>query len=173
MADFETAIAYVLKNEGGFVDDPEDHGGATNMGITQATLSEWIGRQATTDEVRTLTPQLAKLIYRVTRWNAMRLPEVASTAVATAIMDAAVLFGVYGASRSAQEALNMPGVVVDGHIGDATLAALAVVVPRKFINAFVVALGARIDLIVKTAPEDTKFKTGWANRINRYPLLAP
>ena len=35
---FEACLAHVLQSEGGYVDHPSDPGGATNMGITIATL---------------------------------------------------------------------------------------------------------------------------------------
>ena len=35
MADFNKAIAIILKHEGGYVNDPDDPGGETNMGITK------------------------------------------------------------------------------------------------------------------------------------------
>ena len=37
----ETLIANVIQREGGFVDDPLDHGGATKYGITQRTYDDW------------------------------------------------------------------------------------------------------------------------------------
>lgn len=39
--DFDVALAFVLRAEGGYVNNPADPGGATNMGITQRTYDEW------------------------------------------------------------------------------------------------------------------------------------
>ncbi len=42
MADlFQQCLNFTLTQEGGFVDDPYDPGGATNMGITLATYRSW------------------------------------------------------------------------------------------------------------------------------------
>jgi lysozyme family protein len=42
MADgFDACLAFTLREEGGYVDDPADPGGATNMGITLATYRQW------------------------------------------------------------------------------------------------------------------------------------
>lgn len=57
-------IADILRREGGFVHHPLDRGGATNYGITQATLARWRGRAVTVDDVRALTPEEAGDIYR-------------------------------------------------------------------------------------------------------------
>lgn len=53
----------IIRREGGFVDNPNDRGGATKYGITIGTLSEVLGRQATVDEVRNLTEEAARNIY--------------------------------------------------------------------------------------------------------------
>lgn len=36
---FATIMPYIFQEEGGFVDNPADPGGATNMGITIGTLA--------------------------------------------------------------------------------------------------------------------------------------
>lgn len=56
-------IGRLIKREGGFVNDPNDRGGATNMGITQDTLSKHLGRKATVEEVRGLKEETAREIY--------------------------------------------------------------------------------------------------------------
>lgn len=52
---FEQALACVLASEGGYVDHPLDPGGATNRGITQATLAGVRGRPVDKAEVRALS----------------------------------------------------------------------------------------------------------------------
>ena len=42
---FDCCLDFVFEREGGYVDDPHDPGGATNMGITLATLAAWRGRR--------------------------------------------------------------------------------------------------------------------------------
>jgi hypothetical protein len=54
----------ILAREGGFVNHPADRGGPTNFGVTQATLASWRGREATIDDVRSLTIDEARDIYR-------------------------------------------------------------------------------------------------------------
>ena len=56
-------ITTVLKYEGGFVNDLADRGGATNWGITQATLTAWRKRPATVADVK------AALHAGVADWN--------------------------------------------------------------------------------------------------------
>src|SRR4051794_36362256 len=68
-ANFEKCFAFILQFEGGFTNDPKDPGGPTNLGITQATLSAFLGRQATIAEVKALTPEKVAPIYRGKFWD--------------------------------------------------------------------------------------------------------
>lgn len=68
-SNFERAFALTLKHEGGYVDHPKDPGGATNLGITIGTLTDWLGRPATKAEVKALTPASVKPIYRKNYWD--------------------------------------------------------------------------------------------------------
>ena len=63
-ADIESALVFTLKNEGGYTDHPLDKGGPTNKGITIGRLSEYLGRNATKDEVKNLDFETIKLIYK-------------------------------------------------------------------------------------------------------------
>jgi lysozyme family protein len=60
----ERIISDLLAREGGFVNHPADRGGATKFGITQDTLSAWLGRAASVEDVRALTASEAGAIYR-------------------------------------------------------------------------------------------------------------
>lgn len=53
----------LLRREGGFVNDPDDPGGATNFGITIGTLSMYRGKKVSVSDVRNLTIGEAKEIY--------------------------------------------------------------------------------------------------------------
>ena len=57
-------LARILSHEGGYVDHPLDKGAPTHHGITLATLAEWRGHSVTADDVRRLTVEEAKEIYR-------------------------------------------------------------------------------------------------------------
>ena len=120
MTPFDTAVAFTLREEGGFTDDPRDPGGATNLGITLATLTHWRGRPATADDVRHLTIAEADAIYQALYWHAMRC-DLLPIGIALMVFD----FGVNaGPGTSARELQSAIGVTVDGVVGPVT--ALAV-----------------------------------------------
>lgn len=79
MADFDTAIEFVLANEGGLEIDPEDPGGITNFGISQ--------RSYPAVDIRNLTRDAAKAIYLRDFWL---FGGVSDQHVATKILDAYV-----------------------------------------------------------------------------------
>ncbi len=66
---FQKVIPYIFSEEGGYVDNPDDPGGATNMGITIATLSAWESRQVSPEDVKEMTQATATQIYQTQFWN--------------------------------------------------------------------------------------------------------
>jgi lysozyme family protein len=74
MADmFDACLAFTLREEGGYVDDPADPGGATNMGITLATYRQWADNPALgPTQVQDMTARTARAIYRSLYWNPLR-----------------------------------------------------------------------------------------------------
>lgn len=98
MANFDACLAIVLRHEGGYVDHPRDPGGATNLGVTIGTLSQWLGRKATKDEVRALTVEKVKPIYKRNYWDAIG-GDMLPAGVDLAVFDPAVNSGVGRAKK--------------------------------------------------------------------------
>ncbi len=120
-ADFDTCLAFVLAEEAGFVHNPKDPGGATNMGITQATLSNWRKKSVTVEDVRNLTRAEAADIYRANYWLISKCDHLPA-ALAQFMLDSATLTGNHRAAIFLQTALH---ITADGVIGPATIAAAA------------------------------------------------
>lgn len=114
-----TIIDDLIRREAGFVDHPADRGGATNFGITQATLSRWLGREATEAEVRELTEAEARRIYEAE--YVQPFVGVAQEPLLGLLVDAGVQHGLGDAIRWLQEAA---GVTADGEIGPITRRAI-------------------------------------------------
>jgi lysozyme family protein len=116
---FAPALRLILKHEGGYVDHPLDPGGATNRGITRATLAAHRGKPVSKAEVMALGEREAGEIYRARYWNAIRADDLPS-GVDLVVFDAAVNSGPSRAARWLQTLLGVPA---DGLIGERTLAA--------------------------------------------------
>ncbi len=151
-AAFLAAWALVLGNEGGFVDNPADPGGATCWGVT-----ERVARAAGyTGAMRDLPRLTAEQIGYERYWHPYRLDEL-DPRVATQVFD-----GIYssgpGAVRWLQQAC---GAKADGDLGPKTIAAAAAVPAPKLIARF----DARRLLFLADLPTWPSFGRGWARRI--------
>ncbi len=171
---FSQAVAYVLQDEKGFVNDPDDSGGATNFGITRGTLSLYLDRPATVEDVKNLTVETAKLIYRMRYWDTIHLGFITQPLIATVMLDAAVLFGPVISVLYAQKAIKDCGIfklVVDGFIGPETIGVLNMINENAFLRSFSDVLKARIVVVVASRPSNAKYRDGWENRIEGYLKL--
>jgi hypothetical protein len=117
---FAACLEEVLWHEGGYADNPRDPGGATNLGITIATLGEWRGRAVTKADVKALTREEAAAIYRARYWKRVR-GDALPAGLDLAVFDFAVNSGPARAVKALQREL---GVAQDGLVGPVTLGAL-------------------------------------------------
>ncbi|QRE77338.1 glycoside hydrolase family 108 protein [Methylobacterium aquaticum] len=154
---FARSLQLVLKSEGGYVDDPHDNGGATNLGVTIGTLSLWLGRPATKAEVRALTPATVAPIYRRRFWDAIQ-GDALPAGLDYALFDFAVNSGPKRAVIGLQRALK---VADDGKLGPISLAAVAKHKPADLIDAL---CDGRLAFLreLSTWP---RFGKGWGRRV--------
>lgn len=173
MPGMDQMIEDIIRREGGFVSHPLDRGGATNFGITQQTLSHYLGRAASVKEVRNMSRDLAKAIYEQNYYlgpRIHRLPE----RIQPFVFDSAVNHGPRRGIRFVQHACNDAGfgpIDVDGLIGPQTIRAAAAAdehMKEAFLQALIKQRRNFYHLIVENNPRQEIFLLGWLNRIKEF-----
>jgi lysozyme family protein len=163
--DDDDIIKRLFIYEGGYVNNPADKGGPTNLGITAATLGAWEGLPgpASAEQVRNMPVTVAASIYKKRYIADPGFDGVENGGLRMIVVDCAVLYGPKRAAMWLQTAL---GVGVDGVVGPTTLKALSTAdvgaVGRSII-------GYRIQRIhdrVAADPTQQVFYKGWMNRTN-------
>lgn len=178
-ANFQIALRYLLANEGGFVNHPADRGGATNMGITQHTLSDWRSKLATVEDIKALTVDEASDIYFSRYWLVAGCGSIDSLPIAISLFDTAVISGAHTATLYCQIAINKilnatgikPLVTEDGRAGPTTISALNRITDHVFILTYHDLLISRFNRIVDEHPTQNVFLSGWTNRAKRLLTL--
>ena len=174
----DSILEDVLRNEGGYVNDPSDRGGETNWGVTKA-----VARAAGyTGPMRDMPRSTALDIYRTRYVIAPGFAKIAavSQAIAAEMVDTGVNMGPaipIGHLQRALNALNRQqadyaDIVPDGRIGPATIGALTAFLNKrgKEGEARLLALlnalqGARYLSLAEATPSQEKFLYGWLGRI--------
>ena len=127
---FETCLDNVLKHEGGFVNHPSDPGGMTNLGVTKKVYEKWVDREVSEEEMRGLTRDDVKDIYKKNYWDRCQCDEL-PIGVDYVVFDMSVNHGVGRASRFLQKIV---GATVDGAIGDEPLGKVKVMARSEIIE---------------------------------------
>lgn len=127
---FDKCLEMILEHEGGFVNDPMDNGGMTNLGVTQRVYNEWIGRESTEQEMRDLTLDDVAPIYRKNYADPIRFDSLPS-GLDWAVLDWCVNSGKSRPSKAVQRAV---GATQDGAIGNQTLGLIAEKDPKFIID---------------------------------------
>jgi len=118
---FDKCFEMLLKHEGGFVNHPEDPGGATNLGVTKRVMQEFLGRAVSMGEMKALTPEDVKPVYKKLYADKVRFDDLPS-GLDWAVLDWAVNSGPGRAAKALQKIV---GAKQDGAIGPKTLQAVA------------------------------------------------
>jgi len=169
----EAMIDAVIQKEGGYVNHPADKGGPTNYGITQATLSRYLQRAATIQEVKDLDGETARHIYELRYYREPRIDRLPGP-IQHFVFDCAVNHGPRRAIKFVQKVCNEAGfgqLVVDGLMGPKTKSVadscyegmqqwmlLALIQERRMFYMSIVA----------NNPSQKVFLAGWMNRADSF-----
>lgn len=168
MADVNKLKPFILKWEGGFVNDPADLGGATNKGITFATYCQYRKKkrlaEPTVEDLKNLSDAEWTEILKTMYWDRWQADRIKSQSVANILVDWCWASGVHGIKRPQK----LLGVTVDGIVGEKTLAALNAQDPETIFDKIRFDRIKFIDEICKARPANEKFRKGWLNRINNF-----
>jgi len=157
----ESTIDAILAREGGYVDHPDDKGGATNHGITQATLAGWRRARVTVDDVKALTEAEARDIYRSQYIEEPGFLHILNDAVFSVVVDTAVNFGPAKATVFLQTAL---GVNADGVFGPVTRKAMDLADGAKIYRGVVAERIRYRGRRITAEPTQAVFAKGWLAR---------
>lgn len=148
---FDRALKVILRHEGGFVNDPQDPGGMTNLGVTKNTWESWVGHPVTEADMRALTPGLVSLLYRKRYWDKLRCDEL-PPALALCVFD----FGVNaGPARAARYLQRLAATPDDGEIGPKTIEA---------VKAWVAGVG-----VAETVRQYQEARRGYYRQLSTFP----
>ena len=155
MSKIDTIIDGVLKREGAATNDPQDGGGRTEFGISEAANPKaWADGK--------VTPEEARAIYTQKYVNHPGFNKIEDTHLQAQLIDFGVNSGPAIAIMRLQDILK---VTVDGVLGPETLEALEKAQAWTDVNNLLVAARVRlIGRIVSKNPSQIKFLNGWLDR---------
>lgn len=121
MAKFDIEFDKVIAVEGGYVNDPDDAGGETYLGISRKSNKNWTGWRIIDDikkqyGTKNITARLkkdnaltntAKLLYKRNYWDTLELDDIPSQDIAHQLFDTCVNCGKTTAIRIAQQIIGM------------------------------------------------------------------
>lgn len=172
---FEYAVSFVMKNEGGYSDDPDDAGGTTKYGVSMNLVKELVdlgeinlSPHEIFNFVRDLSKKDAKAIYRKFFWIPNNYGQIVSPDVAAKCLDMSVLFGAGTANRAIQRATRAAvgtELKEDGIIGPRTLNAISCCV----IVVLIAVLKSEMACLARSskARNRDKYIKGWLERAYR------
>jgi len=168
---FLECLQFVLKWEGGLTQDPDDRGGRTFRGVTQATYDRYRKvKKLPLRDVAQMSEDEMREIYYTFYWFPAKC-HLLPKPLDLVHFDTAVNMGVGRAGKFLQETVNHYGgqVAVDGIVGNQTLSGLKVVlekVPVKIVCQYYLSLRKLFyHSVVARNPSQRKFLRGWLNRV--------
>lgn len=170
-----TLITDLITREGDYSDHPADKGGPTRYGITQAALSDYLGRKANVQEIKSLSLELAKEIY-YTRYYLLPRIDALPCEIQSFMLDMCVNHGPKPAIRLLQHVINESEIAMlaeDGICGPATQAAAKDAQKRMgmyLTNALVEERLTFFRRIVSRDPSQFVFLKGWESRAESFRL---
>lgn len=159
---FNDALKLVLKYEGGYVNHPNDPGGATNKGVIQKVYDAYrtdLGQE--TRSVKEITDEEVSEIYFRRYWLAGKCDKLQSR-LAVVHFDSCVNAGTKQSAKFLQRAA---GAVADGMIGPKTLQAVNDKPEQEMIDSYLQQRRDFYNNLAESKPKLQVFLKGWLNRV--------
>ena len=163
---FAHALQSVLREEGGYVNNPADPGGETNFGISK--------RYHPTIDIRALTADQAGLIYKTGYWDPLGFSAISYEPIAIHLFHVAVLHGPTTMLETAKMTLTLLWTPPRGRTPNRITTEIAcklngaAMAHRIHLTETINYLwSAHILTTIQKHPERTCFQAGWNGRINR------
>ena len=153
---FPKCLEVILKSEGGYVNDPHDRGGETNMGISKRAFPDV--------DIKNLTKEHASAIYKKYYWDKVQGDGLPS-GLDLVVFDSAVNSGPAQAVKWLQRSI---GVKDDGVLGPITIMALQKANKASVIDKF---LDQRLTFL-KSLSTWSRYGKGWGTRVEDIRKLA-
>lgn len=163
-SNFEKALAAVLVHEGGFVNNPHDPGGMTNLGCTKQTWEEWVGHPVGEKAMRDLTPADVAPLYKRKYWDKIQGDELPN-GVDYVVFDCAINSGPGRAVKFLQGCV---GADMDGALGPKTLAAVKATDAKSLVEDY----SKRRLSFMMDLPTWANFGKGWGRRVSEVQQTA-
>jgi lysozyme family protein len=169
MANLDSFLPKLLALEGGYVNDPADRGGATNMGITLGTWRR-IGYDKDgdgdldCDDIRKLDERDFAVVVRKYYWDRWCADDIRDQKLAEMLVDWLWSSGRWGIVIPQRLLL----VRDDGIVGPRTLSAVNHSNPNQLLMSIYNARLAFIRQLIRKDYSLVKFGRGWVNRLSAY-----
>ena len=154
------AINWVLQDEGGLSNDAFDSGGITKFGIIVDDLIRMGHPDAGDQNIKDLTVNDARYIYKVLYWDKLNLDAIKSKEVCCALFDIGVVRGVGIPPKYCIQLFNSNSPEV-----------INAIEPKVFIEKFSELCKIGFQQIIDKNPTQKRFLNGWINRANRLKVL--
>jgi lysozyme family protein len=163
----DNSLRITLGLEGGYSNDPLDHGGATNFGVTQNTYDLYRRhKRLITQSVKLINHEEVKQIYEDNYWKDGHCNFITLThpKLATIHFDCCVNCGTFQAAKLLQRAVE---ALDDGIIGSKTLNCIKSkddnTQCRNYLNQRVIFYTK----LILNNPSQQKFQSSWFHRLDR------
>ena len=174
--------------EAGYVNDPDDSGAETNLGVTKALADQYKttlkAKFGWNGNMRDLTYDMAFFIYKTHFWDKMKLDDVMKRSVflADRLFDLGINAGKTVPVKNLQRYLNVmnnrqtywKNIDADGAMGPKTLAALDAYIAKRGATGKDYLIDAMLDMqstyyieLAERREKDEKFIYGWQARKRR------
>jgi lysozyme family protein len=160
---FEKALEFVLRWEAGYVNNPNDPGGATNKGIIQKEYDAYrTEKKLSNRSVKEIEDTEVRDIYENKYWK-MGHCDVMNDKLSLVHFDTIVNVGITQGAKFLQRCLKVKD---DGKIGNGTLKALNASNQDSLIPIYLNQRKSFYQKIVNVNPKLQIFLKGWINRVN-------